>query len=138
MTLTLTTRKRTSSVDRFADADCGDGLLLLLELDDDNDPTDKLLLVDEGVLDGGSARDSGAALLLLREFDIDDEETNELDELRLNGLADVDCGAGLLLLLELDAADKLKVKLLLVDWEVPDERAALDLDSTLLLSAVHA
>ena len=52
--------------------DRGDALLLLLELDDAHELLDELLLVDEVVLDGGSARDLGCMLLLLRELDVVD------------------------------------------------------------------
>ena len=89
--------------DGYTDADRGDGLLLLLELDADNALTDKLLLVDKGVPDRGSALDPGDALLLLRELDTDDKKKDELAE--LTGLADIHCGGGLLLLLELDATE---------------------------------
>ena len=44
------------------------------QLDDDNELTVDLLLVDEAVLDGGSALDFGSTLLLLRDLDVVDEE----------------------------------------------------------------
>ena len=46
----------------LADAEGDDGLLFLLELDDDDDQKDKLLLLDEGVLHVCTALDHGSMM----------------------------------------------------------------------------
>ena len=53
----------------LADVDCGDGLMLLLGLDNDDEQKDELLLVDEEVLDKCVALDFAIVMLsLLKDF----------------------------------------------------------------------